>query len=373
MKVFHKKRNLLIKCYFSNDCDEIRPALRNQLLRDSKLCQLEQIQDQKLRLQEKRDFDDAWHQVLFRDFEHKTSLEKSKKQMRAHEGKAVEEVLKQQMIDKIEKERIHEEINEWNKQFAKDTQKDAEDKIEKIRSEFKKREDLKDDILKQIHENRALKKRQLERELKIDQIFNDEISKELQREEEARKNENVHFKREVFHYLDYLRMSRHQSDVEEREKEKLIEDVRRLKCDDDWFKRCDFYKKRVAVNQDARRGQVYQMNEQEKQKRREAMMEKDFNKSFNLKEMKERELMREEKWQMRLKNFHYGQELLGQQKCEELKRLADKQKLEEDLMLIEKERLRCEEMGKEFVKSSQDVLPLHPNLKIILKGKKYQF
>lgn len=344
--------------------------MRNQLLRDSKLCQLEQIKDQKLRYEEKKDFDDAWHKILCRDFQNKTLNEKAKSEMRAYEGKSVQDVLKQQ-IDKIDRERIHEEINEWNKQFSKDIQKDNEEKIEKIRSEFKKREALKDDIQKQIYENQAFKKQQLEREIKIDQIISDEVRKEMQREEEARKNDHAYFKREVLHYLDYLRMSRHQSEMEEREKEKLIEDVRRMKCDEDWFKRCDFYKKRVAVNQEARSGQVYQLTEQEKQKRREAMMEREYNDSFNQKEMKEREMLREEKWQHRLKNFRYGQELMEQKKHEELKRLAEKQKIEEELMLIEKERLRCEEMGKEFVKSSQDVLPLHPNLRIILKGKKY--
>lgn len=335
------------------------------------MCQLEQIKDQKLRFEEKKDFDEAWHKILCRDYQHKTLREKAKNEMRVYEGKSVQDVLKQQMIDKIERERIHEEINEWNKQFSKDIQKDNEDKIEKIRSDFKKREALKDDIQRQIYENQVFKKQQHERELKVDQILSDEVRKELKRDEENRKNENAYFKREIFHYLDYLRMSRHQTQMEECEKEKLIEDIRRMKCDEAWLKRCDFYKKRAEVNQDARSGQVYQLNEQEKLKRREAIMERQYNESFNQKEMKEREMLREEKWQQRLKNFHYGQELMEQKKHEELKRLAEKQKLEEELMLIEKERLRCEEMGKEFVKSSQDVLPLHPNLRIILKGKKY--
>jgi len=39
-------------------------------------------------------------------------------------------------------------------------------------------------------------------------------------------------------------------------------------------------------------------------------------------------------------------------------------------MLAAEERERCERMGKEFVKSFQDVLPLHPNLVVIQRGKK---
>jgi hypothetical protein len=340
-------------------------------LRDSKLCQLEQIREQQSRFQEKKDFDEAWHKVLCRDYQNKTLREKAKKDFRINEEKVVQDVLKQQMIDKIDRERIHDEINEWNKQFAKDIQRDNEEKIEKIRNEFKKRDVLKDDILQQIYENRKLKKKQQERELKLDEIFGDEVRKELQKEEEMRKNEFTHFKREIMHHLDYLKMSKEQQAMEEREKEKLIEDIRRVKCDGDWYKRCDFYKKRAEVNQEARRGQVFQMNELKDQKRRETNMEKQFNDFFNQKEMKEREMLKEEKWQHRLKKFNYGQELMQQQKDEELLCLAEKQKQEEELMLVEKEQLRCEEMGKEFVKSSQDVLPLHPNLRIILKGKKY--
>lgn len=361
----------MIYFFFSNECDEIRPALRNQLLIDSKLCQLEQIKDQKLLNKKCKDMDETWHLLMCRDFENKTLKEKAQFESRVIEGKSVQNILKQQMIDKMERERIHEEINDWNKQFAKDIQKDNEDEIKKIRNEFKRRETLKGDILKQIHESRELKKQQLVQEMKNDKIICEEIHNDLKKLEETRRNESAHFKREVRHYLDYLQVCKNQNMTEEHEKEKLNDDIRRLKCDLDWIKRCDFHNKRAAVNREARSLQVWQIKEQQKQKYQESILEREYNKAFNEKEIKERNLLREEKWQQRLKNFRYGQELLEQAKQEQLRRLAEKQKLEEEIKLIEQERLRWEERGKEFVKSFQDILPLHSNLQVVLKGKKY--
>lgn len=341
------------------------------MLIDSKAGQFEQMQDQQKICEELKDFDKAWHEILYRDYQNKTLIDKMKQEAKCSEGKAVQEYLKQQMLDKIERERIHQEINEQKKQIAREAEELAQQKLDEIRNDFKKRQIMKDEILMQIYQNREMKKHQLERELKIDQIFNEQIQHELEKEVEARKAEEAHFQREVNHYLDYLRQQRQRLDLEEKEKEKLIEDVRKKKCDDEWIKRCQSYKQRLAINEDARKGQRHQIFTQEKLKQDEAIKEKHFNCSFNDREMKEREKLKEEKWQHRLKAFRYGQELMEQQKLEELKRKAEKQKLEEELMLIEKERQRCEEMGKEFVKSSQDVLPLHPNLRIILKGKKY--
>lgn len=338
---------------------------------DSKKCQYKQIKDHEKRSEELKDFDKIWHEVLSRDFNHKTAIHKMKQDARASEGKAVQDFLKQQMVDKIERERIHEEINEQTRLIEKEAQEVAQSKIDKSRSDYKKREMLKDDMLKQIYENRELRKQQLERELKIDQIFNEQIQIELEKDVETKKAEHAHFKREIHHYLDHLRISRHQNDIDEREKEKLIEDVRKKQCDDEWMNRCKSHTQRVAVNQRARAGQLHQIHRQEKLKEQEAIFEKQFHCAFNEREMKERKLLQEEKWQQRLKSHRYGEELIEQQKLEELKRKAEKQKLEEELMLIEKERQRCEEIGKDFVKSSQDVLPPHPNLLVIMRGMKY--
>lgn len=157
--------------------------------------------------------------------------------------------------------------------------------------------------------------------------------------------------------------------MSESEKEKLIDDIRQKKIENEWKKRCELKKKRDLVNQQARSIQVHQIMEQEKAKIREAAEEKAYNLSFNERESNERIKLQEEKWKHRVKGHHYGQELLEQIKMEQLRDLEVKQKLEEQLKLAAIEREQRETMGREFIKSCEDVLPLHSNLLIIRKGK----
>jgi len=178
-----------------------------------------------------------------------------------------------------------------------------------------------------------------------------------------------HFRREVFHYLDYLRKTRHQNDMEQSEKEKLIDDIRKKRNENEWMKRCEFVKKRELVNQQARSIQVHQIIEQKKMKIRDAAKEREENLKFNERELNERLKIKEEKWKDRVKSHRYGQELLEQRKLEHLRDLTEKQKLDEQLKLFAIERDQRETMGREFVKSFEDVLPLHSNLHVIRKGK----
>lgn len=157
--------------------------------------------------------------------------------------------------------------------------------------------------------------------------------------------------------------------MEQCEKEKLIDDIRKKRNEDEWIKRCEFVKKRELVNQQTRSIQVHQIIEQEKMKIRDAAKEKEDNLKFNEQELNERLKMKEENWKNRVKAHHYGQELLEQRKSEHLRDLAEKQKLDEQLKLFAIERDQRETMGREFVKSFEDVLPLHSNLLVIRKGK----
>lgn len=222
----------------------------------------------------------------------------------------------------------------------------------------------------QIRKNCEAKKHQLERELRMDQIINEQVRCELLRKQKAEQEEREKFRREVFGYLDHYLANRRHNEQVEREKEKLIEDIHVKAAEDSWKRRCEAYQKRLKVNEIARRGQVDQIKKNEELMMREALKEKEENLAFNEREMMEHRKIKEAQWQQRLKGYHYGRELMEQQKAEELKNKAEKQSLEEELMLVAKERERCEKMGKEFVKSYQDVLPLHPNLIIIQKGKK---
>lgn len=220
-----------------------------------------------------------------------------------------------------------------------------------------------------MRDNYETKKMQLESELKRDQLINERIRQDLLRAEKAERDDREQFRRDVFTYLDHLMSTRRHNSQIEREKEKLIDDIRAKALEDEWQKRCETKQKRVLVNQIARVGQVDQIRWQEKKMIEEASKEKHENAEFNAREMMERQRLKEMQWQQRLKAYHYGRELMDQRKSEELRDMAAKQKLNEDLMLAEKERQKCESMGHEFVKSCQDVLPLHPNLVIIQRGK----
>lgn len=222
----------------------------------------------------------------------------------------------------------------------------------------------------QIRENYQTRKEKLERELKIDQMINDRIQSELKQQQKAEQGEREQFRRDVFGYLDNLMETRQHNENVEREKEKLIEDIRVKAAEEEWKRRCEGSKRRLLVNQIARLGQVEQLKLQEKQMIEEAAKEKQENFFFNERERLERQKIKEAQWQQRLAAFHYGRELMEQRKSEELRDLDEKQKLNEALMLVAQEREKCEMMGREFVKSCQDVLPLHPNLLIIQKGKK---
>ena len=157
--------------------------------------------------------------------------------------------------------------------------------------------------------------------------------------------------------------------MEQSEKEKLIDDIRKKRNENEWMKRAEDVQKRKLVNQQARSIQVHQIIEQEKMKIRDAAKEREENLKFNERELNERLKIKEEKWKDRVKSHRYGQELLEQRKMEHLRDLTEKQKLDEQLKLYAIERDQRETMGREFVKSFEDVLPLHSNLHVIRKGK----
>ncbi|KAG5684184.1 hypothetical protein PVAND_013424 [Polypedilum vanderplanki] len=357
---------------FLADCDEIRPGFRNQLLLDSKLCQKQQVIDQQKKLLETKDYDTVWHDVLIKDFQIKTDKEKSQLMQKRHEGLAVQDFLKHQMSEKIERDlQIHNEINKEKELIAQEQKDLIEEEFEKMRKEKKERKALKNEICKQINLNHEMRMKEHEKLLKIEQMNNQQILNEMLKDEAQRKADQEYFKREVFHYLDYLKQSRHQHDIEEREKEKLIEDIRKKKNEEEWNKRCELNKQRLQVNQEARRLQRLQLSLQEKAKIQEAVKEKEENQKFNERELSERLKMREEKWEQRIKAYRHGQELLEQQKAEKLRDAAEKQKLEEQLKLAAIERDRHERIGLEYLKAAEDLLPLHPNLVLINRGKKY--
>lgn len=206
--------------------------------------------------------------------------------------------------------------------------------------------------------------------MKTDQVINVRIRWELERQQKNEQNEKNQFRRDAFGYLDHLMETRHHNKVVEREKEKLINDIQVKAAEKDWQDCCELKQNRVLVNKKARLGQVEQIKQNEKFLIEEAAKQKHEDFVFNERESKERQRIKEAQWQQRLKAYHYGRELIEQRKSEGFRDLAEKQRLNESLLLAANECQKHEAMGLEFVKSYQDTLPLHPNLLIIQKGKK---
>lgn len=355
------------------------------------MCQLEQIKDHQERRQLFKDFDDAWHEVQSRNHQQKTEHENSDAHCRWRYNKSVQDFLKLQMADKKERSmKVYDEQNEERKQFARICKEDFEREQQRLGDELKERKSIGDAISvkakfsifplslrcflsfqRQMRENYQIRKKQLDRELKMDQIINEKIRMDLETDIKAERAEKERFCRDVFTYLEHLSATRHHNDTVEREKEKLLEDIRVKTNEDEVRKCCEAKQKRLLVNQVARLGQVEQIKRIEKLMTEEALKEKKENEMFNERELLERVKIREAQWQQRLKAHRYGRELMEQRKNEELRDAAEKQNLHERLVLAAQDREQSETMGNEFVNSYQDVLPLHPNLLIIQKGKKY--
>lgn len=193
-------------------------------------------------------------------------------------------------------------------------------------------------------------------------MINAQVHLQLEKKLEAEKAEKEQFRRDV----DELKMARqYYKDVEK------AKDIGNKAFEDEWNQKWIRFgaDEREEINKLARLGQLEQIKRSERLMKEEVKKEREDNFNFNEREMLERQKNKEARWQQRLKAFRYGRDLLEQKREEELRNLAEKQKLNERLMLADQEREKCGTMGCAFVNSYQDVLPLHPNLLIIKKGK----
>lgn len=130
-----------------NDCDEIRPELRNHLLKDSKMCQLEQVKDHQQRNEMNKDFDRAWHEIQCRDHHNGTQQDKTIARQRWYENQSVQSFLKEQMVDKVERGlKVWEEINEERKKFAEMSKEDCQLEQQRLRREQVVRQSIGEDV-----------------------------------------------------------------------------------------------------------------------------------------------------------------------------------------------------------------------------------
>lgn len=175
------------------------------------------------------------------------------------------------------------------------------------------------------------------------------------------------FKREFCANIEHMQKVRHDNCVVEREMDKIIEDIRIRVAAEDLQKCRNVKQKSLIMSMEARKGQLHQINQNElkliedtSKKRREDLL-------FNKFVLKDRQKIKDNQLNLKSAAQNYGRELLEQCKSEELQHLHQKQMLEETMLKIAQDRQRCETMGKEFVNSFQDILPLHPNLILINK------
>ena len=121
--------------------------MRKDLLKDSKLCQLEQIKDNQKRDLMLKDLDEAWNEVQRRLYQQGAEREKTIVQCRWRYNQSVQDFLKDQMADKKERSmEIYEEINEERKKFAQMCKEDYEMEQERLRKEKTVRKTIGDGI-----------------------------------------------------------------------------------------------------------------------------------------------------------------------------------------------------------------------------------
>lgn len=137
----------VIHSCFRNNCDEIRLDLRSLIIKDSKLCQLEQIKLKQKRQQIMNDYDSAWHEALLRDYMQKTEREETIAKQRWHKGNQIQDFLKLQMADKREQRlKVYEEINEEKMHFSQICKEELQKKQIRLRYEQNVRKSIADAI-----------------------------------------------------------------------------------------------------------------------------------------------------------------------------------------------------------------------------------
>lgn len=111
------------------------------------MCQLEQIRDHEMRKQMIRDVDSAWHEIQNRHHQMRSEKEEFVDKCRRSEGLSIQDFLKDQMADKIERSlAVHEEINEEQKQLALVYKEDREMERQRLVDEKNTRKFVKEAI-----------------------------------------------------------------------------------------------------------------------------------------------------------------------------------------------------------------------------------
>lgn len=121
------------------------------------------------------------------------------------------------------------------------------------------------------------------------------------------------------------------------------------------------------VNLEARRGQEKQIQQREKLRQEERAEHKEYGDWVDRDVEDHRMLEVVVARRQKVAAEKYRKFLLEQINEEGVRKKREKQELEDSLLKIKLEREHMEAVGREFVDSYVDVLPIHPNLRMIEK------
>ena len=109
-------------------------------MKDSKICQVEQIKDNQLRQKELTDFNKIWREIESRDHNAKLEQEKIFGACRKERGFLVGEFLKEQILLNQDKKLVkYDELNVENRKLNKIKLEEEQRKVNEKREEMEKR------------------------------------------------------------------------------------------------------------------------------------------------------------------------------------------------------------------------------------------
>lgn len=358
---FLKQKKLL---QFVDSCDEVRPYLRQQLLIDSKACQKAQIEDRKRQQQVARETQSLWMEIAQRTNQVQLERELEDKRKRKIYAKNTEEYLKRQMeekrLDKQKFAEIAEDRRRNDDELEQQKLEDANERKEIIKKRVRLVNDLKDQ-LQQAEKERLARKAQ---ETELNKIFNDSIKREIEKGIIHQKTEVENMRQETMHYLNYVEKMKKERQLEESKKNQIIEELRTKKATDEIQKcRAEAKKRRDYLDN------IYETQRQqikENEECRKALEEANFREAVEKREQIDLKAEAErDKMKKRQLAKQYARDLVEQEEFYRMEMKKAKDNETAKLHKILDENRKCEEEAKRFVSQNIDVLPPHPNTKIM--------
>lgn len=196
-----------------------------------------QIEDHRKQKQTAKETQNLWMEIAKRS--NKVLLEKEKQEKLARKmyDNCTAKFLKEQMSQKQNNLQKYHEITEEQKRneesLAKETEMDIQEKKEQVEKRVRLANDLKQQLLQAEKERIARKAN----EDALNKLFHDTIKKELEQEITCRKSHKENLKQETMHYLNYIEKIRKERELEQAQKNKLIDDYR-AKHEQEYIDKC---------------------------------------------------------------------------------------------------------------------------------------